>query len=394
MTKDEMPEICQRIVQVRMETTGPRGKASFSKLLGISPSTYEYYEAGRVPPAHILIKISEIANIDLRWLLTGQQPVPSGGADLESSRPILQRISALLDTSPAAIEALTAFLDILTETLEFPAKAESASEQVPHSQATGIATGLPVSQTEPSQPALSPEATGELTISPSSPPGTTAAPTQSPASKAQPSRSLIDDTTVIDDTVAGQDDLPPKTPPQRAGWLPVLGRSAAGVPQFWSAQDQQLALTTLDDLIARHVIAPASQTTPALALADQGDPSKPLSVQVVTLSDPAPGQPSQFLVAETIKNRYPDAFAVQIDGNSMSPEINHGDLVILSPSVAGEDGRASVIQLVGQIGVTCKLLRQTDELVHLIPINEQYAPQSFPAKNVIWSLRVLARVRP
>ncbi len=180
---------------------------------------------------------------------------------------------------------------------------------------------------------------------------------------------------------------------QQAGWLPVLGRSAAGVPQFWSGKDLNQTLTTLDELIARHAVAPASQTAPALALADQTISADPMNVQVITLADPAPGQPGQFLVAETIKNRYPDAFAVQIDGNSMSPEIEHGDFVILSPSVNAEDGRAAVIQLTGQIGVTCKLLRQAGDLIHLIPINEQFAPQPFPAASVVWALRVLARVR-
>ncbi len=392
MSQTDLPEICRRVVQVRQKATGPRGKASFSKLLGISPSTYEYYEAGRVPPAHILIKISAVANIDLKWLLTGQEPSPAGGADLANARPILQRISALLDAKPAAIEALTAFLDILTQSLEFPAKAESTSERGPSAKATDMGTGLPVSQAEAGQPTPSLEATDGTTSS-LTPPATVAAATVAQtASPAEADGSTIDAATPATDPAAGNN--PPEKPTaQQAGWLPVLGRSAAGVPQFWSAKDRHQTLTTLDDLIARHAIAPASQTTPAIALGDQGDLSKPLSVQLVTLSDPAPGQPSQFLVAETIKNRYPDAFAVQIDGNSMSPEIEHGDLVILSPSVAAQDGRASVIQLVGQIGVTCKLLRKTDGLVHLIPINEQYAPQSFPAKNVVWSLRVLARVK-
>ncbi len=377
MSKTDLPEICQRIIQVRLDATGSRGKASFSKLLGISPSTYEYYEGGRVPPAHLLIKICEIANIDLKWLLTGQEPAQSGGADLAIARPILRRISALLDDKPRAVKALTAFVDLLSKSLEFPAK--------------NVAAGDSVSM---------PEATGEGADSPTSPVEVAGAVAAQPPTPAGTGRNVSDDATTREHAAAGDIATTAESglgenpaPQQQAGLLPVLGRSAAGVPQFWSEKDLNQTLTTLDELIARHAVAPASQTAPALALADQTISSDPMNVQVVTLADPAPGQPGQFLVAETIKNRYPDAFAVQIDGNSMSPEIEHGDFVILSPSVNAEDGRAAVIQLTGQIGVTCKLLRQAGDLIHLIPINEQFAPQPFPAASVVWALRVLARVR-
>ncbi len=376
MSKTDLPGICQRIIQIRLEATGPRGKASFSKLLGISPSTYEYYEGGRVPPAHLLIKISAVANIDLKWLLTGQESAQGGGADLAIARPILRRISALLDDNPRAVKALTAFVDLLSKSLEFSAKDLAAGDSV-----------------------STPEATSKLTSSPSSLVEVAGAvATQSPT-PAGTDHAVIDAAT-REHAVAGDIATTAEcglgenaAAQQQAGWLPVLGRSAAGVPQFWSGKDLNQTLTTLDELIARHAVAPASQTAPALALADQTISADPMNVQVITLADPAPGQPGQFLVAETIKNRYPDAFAVQIDGNSMSPEIEHGDFVILSPSVNAEDGRAAVIQLTGQIGVTCKLLRQAGDLIHLIPINEQFAPQPFPAASVVWALRVLARVR-
>ena len=362
-----------------MKTTGPRGKARFSKLLGISPSTYEYYEGGRVPPAHILIKISAVANIDLEWLLTGQdgqESTTGSGADLAAAKPILQRISTLLDTKPQAIEALTAFLDILTQSLELPAKQQASGD---------LADG----QAETPEKIASLESGAVIA-------GVSDGDTTTPG---EGDIAINDDGTAVDSGVAGNrisgtgNELHPDPSSQHAGWLPILGRSAAGVPRFWSEKDINQTLTTLDELIVRHANISPEQTSPAIALTDQGDPFGPINVQVVTLADPAPGQPGQFLVADEIKKRYRDAFAVQIDGNSMSPEIEHGDFVILSPSVSAEDGRPAVIQLVGQIGVTCKILRQADDQIHLIPINEQFAPQPFPASSVVWALRVLARVR-
>ena len=42
---------------------------------------------------------------------------------------------------------------------------------------------------------------------------------------------------------------------------------------------------------------------------------------------------------------------------------------------------------------SCFIVHRGDT-VHLIPINEQYAPQSFPNGDVVWARRVLARIRP
>ena len=56
--------------------------------------------------------------------------------------------------------------------------------------------------------------------------------------------------------------------------------------------------------------------------------------------------------------------------------------------------RRAMVQLSGQIGVTCKVFRRAGDTVHLIPINEQYAPQSFGDETIVWARRVLARIRP
>ena len=56
----------------------------------------------------------------------------------------------------------------------------------------------------------------------------------------------------------------------------------------------------------------------------------------------------------------------------MSPRINDGDIVILSPSVPAVQGQIGIARIANQIGVTCKLIRTTENEVHLIPINEKY----------------------
>ena len=323
MQNSPSTEICQRIAQVRTEVAGRRGKSSFAKQLGLSPSTYDYYESARIPPAGVLVRIADIGGVDLRWLLTGETGrEPAISAD----HPVLQRAAAMLGGHPNAAAPLAAFLDILTESLRFPAKSEAAGEKTP--------------------PAA------ELTTAPR-------------ASKAGSAKEA---------------------------WIPILGRTAAGVPQFWTSEDETAGLVTLDRIVARHARRSARQVHSATASAES--PGEDMTVQIITLKSPDKTGVGEFVASGEIKSRFPDAFAVRLDGESMMPDLRHSDLVLLSPSAQAVDGRPAVVQLARQIGVTCKLYRRSGDRVFLVPINEQYPPQSFPADQVIWALQVLARVRP
>ena len=106
-------------------------------------------------------------------------------------------------------------------------------------------------------------------------------------------------------------------------------------------------------------------------------------MQIIVLPGSREEEVVEFISAPAIKARHADAFAVRIDGESMVPQIHHGDLVVLSRSVAAEDGHAAVVQLAKQIGVTCKLVRREGASVHLVAINEQFAPQTYPAEEVV-----------
>jgi len=312
-------EISSRIAQVRLEVAGPRGKSKFAKLLDISPSTYDYYESTRVPPADLLVRIAQIAKVDLNWLLTGQ----SGAEGVPLDHPVLQRAAAMLAEKPDAAAPLAAFVELLIASLHFPAN-EDADDDSP----------------EP-------------------------APTKAPAP-------------------------PPVLPSDpRASWIPILGRSAAGLPQFWSDQDHAAGVTTLDELIQRSAASPLRQVRTATAATETDQ----ATVEVITLNEPDGTDVVSFIAAEGIKAMHTDAFALRIDGDSMHPDIRHGDLVILSPSAEAVDGKAAVVQLDAQIGVTCKLFRRDGRTIHLVPINDELPPQTFDDKDLLWAFRVLARVR-
>ena len=332
---------------MRVEHSGTRGKASFARELNLSPSTYDYYESSRVPPADVLVRIADLTGADLRWLLTGRHAEPP----VTATHPAILRAAALLKDHPAAAEPLAAFVELLASSAErFPAKTET----VPNEPAVARVA-------KPSSPAGQPVESASLGV----PQALATAPAGPPAS-------------------AGAS--PPEPP---FGWIPILGRSAAGVPHFWADQpegDSPAGLTALADLVRRLRPRQARQVVPAEAVGEDA-PAGPQAVQLVVLDGPLPPGTAEFVVAEDLARRYPVLFAVRIDGDSMEPEIRHGDVVILSPSRPAEPAKPTVVQLVGQIGVTCKLFRPEADEVHLIPVNERYAPQAFPAKRLVWALK-------
>jgi len=302
-----------------MQIDGARGKSRFARRLGLSPSTYEYYETTRVPPAGVLVKIAEVTGADLRWLLTGQAAQPPV---VPPEHPIVRRVVELLERNPQAAEPLAAFLDILSESMKFPPKRSTQQPKPPAGRA------------------------GQL----------------------------------------------PQGPPGREAWIAVLGRSAAGVPHFWSSKADQQGIKTLKQIVQRRAAGDAVEVQSAEVAPSPLD--EQAAAQLIRVNVPDEDNVCEFVVAEQVRRRYGDVFAVRIDGDSMAPDIRHGDIVLLSPSVPAVDGQPAVVQLRGQIGVTCKLYRRQGRRVHLVPINEQFAPQAFPAEKVDWALRVLGRIRP
>jgi transcriptional regulator with XRE-family HTH domain len=64
--------ICDRLKQVRIQVCGPRGQSHFAALLNLSPSTYNYYEKGRIPPVDVLDRAARVTGAPLMWLIRGE----------------------------------------------------------------------------------------------------------------------------------------------------------------------------------------------------------------------------------------------------------------------------------------------------------------------------------
>lgn len=325
--------IIERVKLLRKQYAGERGKSKFARDLGISASTYSYYENNRVPPIEILLKISEVTGADLDWLLTGkegsktavfeQRKLLSGPENL-----LLRKLEALLSENPQSAEAISAFIELLSEK-------------------KGVEKGFTAKTS-----------------------------------------------TVL---AAGRT---PFIKPARPGWIPVLGRTAAGMIHFWDKEvlpEPRQAVTELDELVKRHIgkaiigscdgrVSIDLQARPLV------DSLKKPQANLIQVSGQEAEEIVEFIECEEIFGLFPDSFALHIDGDSMSPRINDGDIVILSASVPAAQGQIGVARVANQIGVTCKLIRSTETGVHLIPINERYTTKVVAKKDLLWALAVLCHI--
>ncbi|MEZ6050586.1 MAG: S24 family peptidase [Planctomycetaceae bacterium] len=116
-------------------------------------------------------------------------------------------------------------------------------------------------------------------------------------------------------------------------------------------------------------------------------------IALVQLSRPNDDGFLEFLSGTDIREQHPQAVAWRIDGDSMSPRYEDGDIVITSADEPATPGHPCVARQQGQIGVNCKLFQRRGSEVVLVPVNERYQMQVFPADQLQWAHRVLYAVR-
>ena len=188
--------------------------------------------------------------------------------------------------------------------------------------------------------------------------------------------------------------------PSQPGWIPVLGRTAAGMVHFWEETflpEPKQAVTELDELVKKHigkeiVGSVGGRVSIDLQARPLVDSITKQQANLIQVCEQGQEEIVEFVQCEEIHNLFPDSFALHVDGDSMSPRINDGDVVILSPSVPAAQGQISIARVANQIGVTCKLIRTTPTDVHLIPINERYETKVVATKDLLWALAVLCHV--
>jgi repressor LexA len=89
--------------------------------------------------------------------------------------------------------------------------------------------------------------------------------------------------------------------------------------------------------------------------------------------------------------RDPGAFALRVKGNSMSPRIEDGDVVIVSPQAEARNGDICVVRVEGED--TLKKVKFEGNYVHLIPLNPDYEPVTVRRKDVNFVWKVVKLIK-
>ncbi len=179
----------------------------------------------------------------------------------------------------------------------------------------------------------------------------------------------------------------------REDLIPLVGSTAAGMARFWMELEVG---TDGPEADARLEILMADYQQRAVARVNSLSPREVADVErtaLVQLSRQDETGFLEFLSAASIRRQYPQAVAWRIDGESMSPRYVDGDIVVTSADVPASPGYPCVARQQGQIGVNCKLFQHSGSEITLVPVNEHYAVQQFPADQLLWAYRVLFAVR-
>jgi SOS-response transcriptional repressor LexA len=136
---------------------------------------------------------------------------------------------------------------------------------------------------------------------------------------------------------------------------------------------------------------PAQCTEGRLSL--RGTSASSATASLVQFSRPDDRGIVEFLSCPTIVLQHAGLIAWRIDGESMAPRYGDGDFVLVNPIDPAAEGHPCVAHQRGQLGVNCKIFQCDGSDVVLIPVNEQYPLQRFPAAELVWAHRVQFSVR-
>ena len=118
-------------------------------------------------------------------------------------------------------------------------------------------------------------------------------------------------------------------------------------------------------------------------------PQTPQGLKIPVLGTVAAGIPISAVeeildyeeVPQSLKN-LGEFFGLRIKGDSMKPDINHGDTVIVRKQSTANNGDV-VITLVNGDDVTCKKFEKLDNGIILISNNSEYSPMYFSNEEVV-----------
>jgi repressor LexA len=102
-----------------------------------------------------------------------------------------------------------------------------------------------------------------------------------------------------------------------------------------------------------------------------------------------PDYVDNYVTVDDVKD--PQAFALKVKGSSMSPRIEDGDIVIVSPQQDARNGDICVIRVDG--GDTLKKVKFEGSYIHLVPLNPDFEPVTVKRKDVDFVWKVVKLIK-
>jgi len=94
--------------------------------------------------------------------------------------------------------------------------------------------------------------------------------------------------------------------------------------------------------------------------------------------------PSSWQERVPTECRDPQAFAVRLEGESMTPRYEDGDVLVLMPNEEIYSGVLAVVRLVNG-GVVFRRIEIRGERLRLVPFNERYEVEEFSEDEISWA---------
>ena len=160
-----------------------------------------------------------------------------------------------------------------------------------------------------------------------------------------------------------------------------VGIAKSAISRYFNGT-RELPLNKIGDF------ASVLHTTPDYLLGMENEPQSPQGLKIPVLGTVAAGIPisavEDILDYEEVPQSWENQgefFGLRIKGDSMQPEINDGDTVIVRQQSTANNGDV-VIALVNGDDATCKKFEKLDNGIMLISNNSSYSPMYFSNEEV------------
>jgi repressor LexA len=102
-----------------------------------------------------------------------------------------------------------------------------------------------------------------------------------------------------------------------------------------------------------------------------------------------PDYAEDYVTVDDVKD--PQAFALKVKGDSMSPRIEDGDTVIVSPKREVQSGDICVVRVAGED--TLKKVKFEGNYLHLVPLNPTHEPITVRKRDVNFAWKVVKVIK-